>query len=266
MSKTERSEKELEKINKAVVGKSEWFKSFTFRNEAKFFADHSREIGLSEKVKRAALGEINLVITHNGVTGSGKSTYCQLCCMEICNELLATAEINEKIMFAITVRTMVGYPRDDGDVTIKYLAAGEDGALKPTLGLLGGDDGRRIFSGLEAFVNHLAAVKTFTETSIYAATTSNQTSSRAFTTMEFTVDSETAVDSEMGSVAKRSVKRSVITITDEVGNESGLTVTANRGRHDKSKTGSGSVTTSILVNKRYEECERLPKRQNLSWY
>ena len=158
LSERDRS-KELLKIAKAVDGKFKWFKWFTFQKEAKFFADHSRDIGLSEKVKRAALGETNLVITHNGVTGSGKSTYFQLCCMEICKRLLSTAELNKDTMFAITVRTMVRYPCKDGDVDIKYLAAGEDGLLKPTLDLHEDDDGRCIFSGLEAFKSHFAAVK-----------------------------------------------------------------------------------------------------------
>jgi hypothetical protein len=116
------------------------------------------------------------------------------------------------------------------------------------------DDGRRILSGLEAFETHFAAVKKFAEMLRNAVTTSNQTSSRAFTTMEFTVDSET------GSVAKQSV----ITITDEVGNESASTITVKEGWYGKPKSGSAS-TTSNLVNGRYVECEQLPEQHNLSW-
>jgi hypothetical protein len=94
----------------------------------------------------------------------------------------------------------------------------------------------------------------FAELSINAVTTSNQqTLPRAFTTMEFTVDSETS------SVAKRSV----ITITDEFWNKSGSTVTVKEGWHGKPKCGS--ATTSNLVNGKYVECKQLPEQQNLSW-
>jgi hypothetical protein len=88
--------------------------------KVEIFAEHSQAIGLSKKVERAALGEINLVVSHNGVTGSGRSTYFQLFCKERCKKLLSTAELNKDTMFAITVQTMVRYPRKDGD-----LAAGE---------------------------------------------------------------------------------------------------------------------------------------------
>jgi hypothetical protein len=80
--------------------------------------------------------------------------------MGICKTLLSTADQKQDTMFAITVRTIVGYPSWDNDADIKYLAAGEDGLLKPTPELQNDDDGRRIFSGLEAFESHFAAVKT----------------------------------------------------------------------------------------------------------